>query len=188
MRYFTSDLHFYHKKIGMFCPNRPSLLAVMHAEIIQHWNSVVTDADDVYVLGDFSFGNSTETKALVRQLHGRKILVTGNHDRRSEDWYKAAGFVVVSRSLLIKLDEYLVQLSHYPFKLSWWQYLYYKVVDPGYTRYQDRKIKNEGQNLLHGHCHGKYHVIKGRGIDVGWDSWGRLLSEREIVDCLKEMP
>ena len=187
MRYFTSDLHFNHKKILEFCPNRPPTLDAMHKEIIAEWNSKVTDEDTVYILGDFSFGNSGETKDMVKQLRGRKVLVMGNHDRRSEQWYLAAGFMVVSKSLLIKIDEFVVQLSHYPFKLSWLQYLYYKIVDPGYTRYQDRKIKNEAQNLLHGHCHGKYHTIKGRGIDVGWDSWGKLLSEREIVGYLREM-
>jgi calcineurin-like phosphoesterase family protein len=187
MRYFTSDLHFHHKKILEFCPNRPKDMAAMHEEIISHWNNTVKDGDDVYVLGDFSFGNSGETKVLINQLKGRKILVMGNHDRRSEKWYRDAGFTVVSTSLMIKIDEFLVQLSHYPHKLSWLSWLYYKIVDPGYTRYQDRKVGERSQNLLHGHCHGKYRVINGRGIDVGWDCWGRLLGEREIVNMLREM-
>jgi calcineurin-like phosphoesterase family protein len=184
MNYFTSDTHFFHKKIREFCPNRPGTdTSTMNEEMVRIWNETVGPDDTVFHLGDFSFGKSEETKAILNRLNGTKVLVMGNHDRRSEYWYRRNGFYVVYRcSTLIKWPAgYKVMLSHYPFKLGWWERIWYGITDPGYTRFQDRKIPDDGIcYLLHGHCHGKYYRQKGRAIDVGWDSWGRPVSQREL--------
>ena len=51
--FVTSDLHFYHNNIIKLC-NRPYKdLEEMHIALINNWNSVVTNEDDVYILGDF---------------------------------------------------------------------------------------------------------------------------------------
>lgn len=77
MIFFTSDLHFGHKAIIGFC-NRPYVdVKTMDKKLIENWNSVVTDEDEVYVLGDFSW---TEPAPILRKLKGKKHLILGNHD------------------------------------------------------------------------------------------------------------
>ena len=48
--------------------------------MIQTWNSVVKKNDTVYHLGDFALAPKNRKKEIVRQLHGYKIAIRGNHD------------------------------------------------------------------------------------------------------------
>lgn len=82
--FFISDLHLGHKKVVQFNNDdgqkmRPwNNLNDMHNAMIAAWNSAVTDADKVYVIGDFAFDK--KSLAIGKELKGRKILVKGNHD------------------------------------------------------------------------------------------------------------
>lgn len=188
MNFYTSDTHFFHKKILEFCPQRVGLDAeTMNNAIVSEWNAVVGKNDTVYHLGDFSLGKSEETKQMIQRLNGHKVLVLGNHDRRSAHWYAQAGFTAVfGHHMFVTIGCTNVMLSHYPFKLSWLKMLWYSLVDKGYTRYQDKKnIDNGSCVLLHGHCHNKYYKVLGRAVDVGWDAWGKPVSETEIVKLME---
>ena len=92
--YFIGDTHFFHQAAIDF-PNRsfPSLEA-MHKEIIEQWNYTVKDKDDItYILGDFSFStNAKEVSQILRSMRGKKILIKGNHDAGSPNFYKNVGF------------------------------------------------------------------------------------------------
>ena len=80
MNYFISDLHFGHVNCLAF-DNRPFNTIVEHDEyIIKAWNETVNIDDDVYILGDISWYNSTTTVAIFKQLNGRLHLIKGNHD------------------------------------------------------------------------------------------------------------
>ncbi len=50
--------------------------------MIQRWNSVVTDEDTVYCLGDFIMGAPETVPAILKALNGHIILVRGNHDTK----------------------------------------------------------------------------------------------------------
>ena len=53
--FFTGDQHFDHANIIRFC-NRPfTSVEEMNETIIENWNSIVSNKDDVYCLGDFAF-------------------------------------------------------------------------------------------------------------------------------------
>ena len=85
----------------------------MNAALIKNWNKVVSQKDKVYILGDFSFGNKEMTKEIVRQLHGYKILIMGNHDRgHGVKWWQECGFDIVSPHPMI-IEEFIV-LQHEP--------------------------------------------------------------------------
>lgn len=68
--------------------------------IIERWNARVEPDDLVYHLGDFAFGNFEKIEAYVRQLHGRKVLIQGNHDRLSATAFARMGFHVRQRLLV----------------------------------------------------------------------------------------
>lgn len=52
----------------------------MNENIIQRYNEVVTDNDEVYVLGDCALGDTKLGIECMRQLKGKKYLAIGNHD------------------------------------------------------------------------------------------------------------
>jgi calcineurin-like phosphoesterase family protein len=60
----------------------------MNNVLINNWNSVVKDTDEVFLLGDFCFGNKEQVESCFRQLKGNIHLVKGNHDRFSNTFYK----------------------------------------------------------------------------------------------------
>lgn len=77
---FISDLHFGHENILSF-DNRPFKDIQTHDEyIINAWNDKVGIDDDVWILGDISWHNSTKTIEIFKQLNGIKHLCKGNHD------------------------------------------------------------------------------------------------------------
>ena len=78
---YIADLHFGHKNILSY-DNRPFTDIKEHdAEILEKWNSSVSEADDVFILGDVSWYSAAKTAGLVQQLNGTKHLIIGNHDR-----------------------------------------------------------------------------------------------------------
>lgn len=83
MRYYISDLHFYHKNLNDRMDKRGfGDVDQMNEYMIRRWNSRVRRNDEVVILGDLSFGNGTETNEILRRLNGRKYLIEGNHDFR----------------------------------------------------------------------------------------------------------
>lgn len=69
---------------------------------------MVNPDDIVYVLGDF--GAVGYEKKILAQLNGRKILVKGNHDSKSNEGYHSFGFVEVYDHPII-IDGFWI-LSH----------------------------------------------------------------------------
>lgn len=80
MKFYISDTHFFHNNVLKF-DNRPyKNVDEMNEDLISNWNSQVSNADEVYFLGDFSFGKTNKTNEALKQLNGIKYLIKGNHD------------------------------------------------------------------------------------------------------------
>ena len=91
--FFIADTHFGDERIRKY-ENRPfENAAQMDRALIQNWNSVVDCDDIVYVLGDF--GASGCESEILSELNGKKILVKGNHDEKSNEDYRCFGFYEV---------------------------------------------------------------------------------------------
>ena len=78
MNYYISDIHF-------GCKNDYDKRTLEHDMIVKsNWNSVVTNSDNVYILGDIgNIGSNKDTERIIEivsTLKGKKTLVTGNHD------------------------------------------------------------------------------------------------------------
>ena len=112
--FFIADTHFGEDTLLRY-ENRPFAdTAVMDAELIRRWNSVVDDGDEVWVLGDF--GAAGAEAAVLARLCGRKYLVKGNHDTESSEYYRSAGFAEVYDMPVLYRDFFI--LSHAPLYVS----------------------------------------------------------------------
>lgn len=171
--WFTSDLHFGHKNILRHCNKRIDAFGlnsvIDKAEMIKKhdeflitlWNNNVGRNDIVYILGDFSFRNSEETKKLLSRLNGKKFLILGNHDKSSEKLNEYFVQITQMKEIIFKKnnfdflkEDFGVFCCHYP--MVTWSRKHYGVVN------------------LHGHCHGKTDDYNNNSldlrVDVGIDS------------------
>jgi calcineurin-like phosphoesterase family protein len=111
MKYYISDLHLGHKNILSF-DNRPYFsVEGMNQDLIKRWNSVVTDNDDVFSLGDMFWKNDLIDEILPK-LKGNIHLITGNHDRINAILKKRC--VSIKDCDEIEDGDNHVILSHYP--------------------------------------------------------------------------
>lgn len=115
MIYFTSDTHFGHENIIKYC-NRPFKNSnQMNNVLIRNYNEIVTNDDVVYFLGDMMMSNDKHyLERLIQKMKGRKILISGNHDRLKPFDYVEIGFESVHTSLTIEYYEVDFRLIHDP--------------------------------------------------------------------------
>lgn len=103
--FVISDTHFFHDNLLEMNNHRAhmgSTVEEMNEYLIQQWNSVVSDEDTVYHLGDFTFKQGLKRDEIIKigeQLKGHKILILGNHDRhlhrKKPDLFHSFGFEVI---------------------------------------------------------------------------------------------
>lgn len=128
----------------------------MNEKIIENWNSVIKNVDDVYVLGDISFTSKSNTEKILERLKGNLYWINGNHDGHSIAtkydrflWRKDYHELIVQNKDAHKGRELSV-LFHYP--IEFWN------------------GKHHGTPHFHGHSHGSLGKnYKIRRIDVGVD-------------------
>lgn len=157
MMYFSADSHAFHQNILRYCEGTRPFGSVeeMNDALIKGWNSVVTDKDEIYHLGDISLGDAVQTREFLQKLRGKKHLVLGNHDEVVRANRDIQGhFATVQEYKEIKYHKKIVVLSHYPF-LTW------------HGSYR-------GSWHLHGHSHNGLAAANAhvRRLDVGVDSVG----------------
>lgn len=150
--FFTSDTHYGHGKIIQYC-NRPfNSVPEMDEELVQRYNKVVKPGDIVYHLGDFSFHyTQEEIEVLLKRLNGRKIFVSGNHDKDRQ--FNRLSYQEHFRILELTgkfWSPYNPTLCHFPM-MSW-------------------NGSFHGTFHLHGHTHGNLPFDPSiRRLDVGVD-------------------
>lgn len=136
MNYYISDLHLFHKNVtneGSNFDNRPfDTLEEMHKVIKENWNSKITNADHVYILGDFAWKENEGAIKLVSTLRGNKHLILGNHDKATDQRYKQL-FVEIANYKeakdMIDGKEHHVVMSHFP--LAFWNHQHHYRRDGG---------------------------------------------------------
>ena len=117
--FYVSDLHFGHANIMNHSKRNFKNVDEMDQIFIDNWNSVITDKDDVWILGDFSLKSHKNAIEYLRALKGKKHLIRGNHDR---DWIKKVDlskFFVSNENLSFISDgKHRITVCHYPM-MSW---------------------------------------------------------------------
>lgn len=143
MIYYTSDPHFFHENMIRLC-NRPfQNVEEMNRVIQENWNNVVGKNDTIYILGDFAmrYENPKDVYNLLNHLNGRKILITGNHDKLRKDSKFCNYFEYVKNYDEILDNNRRVILFHYPM--------------------EDWNGKFRGSYHLYGHIHNNTSCIHG---------------------------
>ena len=171
--WITSDLHFGHKNIMKFCPETRARfkndVAYMTEAMIAEWNALVGESDTVYILGDVAFCNAADAVKIMRRLHGIKVLIEGNHDKKLLTDHMFRGqFVELHKYLDINYNGTKVVMFHYP--IAEWDQMH------------------RGSVHFHGHLHGGTSGLENyRCRDMGMDSTGNIvtLMEDAIADALR---
>jgi calcineurin-like phosphoesterase family protein len=159
--WFTADHHFGHTNIIAYTDRPYERIAQMDWDLERRWQEVVARDDLVYHVGDFGFGPPEAFAALVRRLHGRKVLVRGNHDRAPARLL-AAGFEEVHDNVIVEVDGVRVWLNHYPFEKDHILGRPHRPAPPG-----------PYDLALCGHVHRHWLIEPGFGtVNVGVDVWG----------------
>lgn len=149
MLYFTSDLHIGHANVINFCERPFRDLDDMHEALVKNYNSIVTDKDEVWFLGDLVLRATDEQCKLYGKLKGHKHVVWGNHDKKQrhqlEQYFESA-----QDYKELKYNKHRLILMHYPIE-EW-------------------NGKRKSSWHLHGHSHGnKPFNPELKRLDVGVD-------------------
>lgn len=172
--WFTSDLHFDHRRIVEFTNRGVATNQSDHTEwLIDLWNSTVAPGDVIYHLGDFSFEhNPKKIENVLCRLNGVKHFIKGNHDSsKTMSSLRKDGYLSwYGDAKSIKIENNHVELLHYPMAI--WN------------------RQHHGSWHLHGHSHGSYNPTVGRLLDVGLDNAYNLYGEHKFFseeDIIKFM-
>ena len=112
MIYFTSDLHLGHATV---IKHRHDFADIneMNETLIRNINSVVTDSDTLYIIGDLSNRITVEeANEYIGRIRGHKILIRGNHD----DEYDPELFAEITDYKEFEYGGKDYILMHYPLK------------------------------------------------------------------------
>jgi len=135
--WILSDTHFLHTRLAEVyeAPARQALGVDHNDAMIDRWQATVDDNDLVVHLGDLALGRTGDFAAISEQLPGRKVLVKGNHDKRSRRWYADHGFEVIP-----------------PF---WLDYSGWRVRFQHTPDYEREHVRYPRVLICHGHIHSK---------------------------------
>ena len=171
--FFTSDLHFFHKKICEYTNRNLFTTPEEHTDwVIDIINKQVNSQSTLYHLGDFAFSSDPkEIEAVLNRINCQVRCIKGNHCS-SKTWKR------VSSPRLQSFKDYEeIKLSNgktaclFHFPMHVWHKQHY------------------GSYHLHGHCHGSYQG-QGKILDVGLDNAynllgvHRLFTEEEVISFM----
>lgn len=170
MNYYISDLHILQKNVcgeGNNFDNRPfETMKEMMEYIKYHWNKKITNADDVYILGDMCWKENEEAIQFVSTLKGKKHLILGNHDRAKDKRYAQLFVEIIPYKEVkefINGKQYRLILSHYP--IMFWNH-------------QHRLKDNVPVNIhLYGHLHNSQE-------EAIYQSFIQALNNEYHIECI----
>lgn len=108
--WLITDTHFGHSKLTEYC-NRPPNFSNNILKELQ-----IVKQDDVLIhLGDFCFGEEENWhNTFHNYVQGKKILIKGNHDNKSNSWYFKHGWDFVCDSFTLTVFGKKILFSHVP--------------------------------------------------------------------------
>jgi calcineurin-like phosphoesterase family protein len=119
MNYYFSDTHLGHANVIRMNKRPFNNVDEMDDTILRNINSVVTNNDDLYLLGDVCYKSGRNPVEYLRNMNGKKHLIIGNHDGKIlKDPECRRYFVEIEKILNIKDklhgEEKMIVMCHYP--------------------------------------------------------------------------
>lgn len=136
--------------------------------IIEKWNEHIKPRDIVYHLGNFSKGDSKQTKQILDKLNGRINLIVGSEDSNNNILGLRRSLASCNYRLEMSVNNYLLTLNHYP---------------------QSRWNKDNRSNswMIHGFCRHKVPPEDGKLIlDVGFVGFDKPVHFDEVEDIMRK--
>lgn len=152
--WYTADTHFGHENVIRFCDRPFKSVSHMDGLMLENMWKFVQPEDDLWVLGDFAFGQPAKDVIYLEQIFGqlpgaRKHLVVGNHDSKltqALDWSSVSQLVEVPDGPKGQRNT----LCHYPM-ITW------------------NHARREALQLF-GHVHNNWQGSR-NSVNVGVDVW-----------------
>ncbi len=108
--YVISDTHLGHDMLW----KRGHRSIFFEAKIMKNL-SIIKEDDVLIHLGDFAFYDvDMWAQMFVEKVKGKKWLIKGNHDRKSNSWYLSHGWDFVADKVTLKMFGADILLSHIP--------------------------------------------------------------------------
>jgi calcineurin-like phosphoesterase family protein len=154
MIYFISDNHWGHKAVIWMSQRNFEDVHQMNMHMIEKWNEVVGEDDEVYYLGDFMYKMNPNqfVRNVLNNLNGKIYLLIGNHDERHLHKYMERLEWAKDRFELkyIHDDEkmYKFILDHYP--IYSWKGMWRKTIHiHGHTHWnkEDAYFQSKGHKI-----------------------------------------
>ena len=115
--FFTSDTHWGHFNISMYCHRPFETRLEMDKTLIENWNKVVPYDGIVVHCGDFMLPHKEgirEYEKILKKLNGTILLCRGNHDRIPLSIAPQGKLKAVVDIVMICVDGVKIMASHYP--------------------------------------------------------------------------
>lgn len=138
--WFCSDWHFCHQKEFLWKDRGFNSVEEHCEEIVRRHNSLVSDEDEVYVLGDLMLNDNEKGLKYIKRMKGNLHIILGNHDTGTRiQLYRGLPQVkMVAYATIIKYRKAHFYLSHYPTLTA---------------NYDDDKPWHKNLISIHGHTH-----------------------------------
>ena len=114
--WLTSDLHLGHDREFIWSPRGFNSIEEHDHAIIENWNNLVSEDDEVWILGDLMLGDNDTGVRKLNQLAGNIRIIYGNHDTPTRiQMYANIRPTIVGMGLayMLKYQGYNFYLSHY---------------------------------------------------------------------------
>lgn len=128
--WLISDTHFSHDKLEEW-----GCRSGKWQEKLWSGLAFIPPEDTLIHLGDICIGDDLDVHKIISSLGCQKILVRGNHDKKSMTWYLDHGWNFVCDGLHLEFMGHTLLLTHRPMHPDMWRF----------TR------------NIHGHTHGNNH-------------------------------
>ena len=114
--FVTSDLHFGHDREFVWKVRGFNSVMEMNEEYVKRWNRLVSNEDDVYVLGDLMLGDNNVGIHYLSQLNGNIHVVLGNHDTstRQNIYVGMENIVEIQWAIMLNYKKYHFFMTHFP--------------------------------------------------------------------------
>lgn len=108
--WLITDTHFNHEVLKQYCGRPDDVDEIIKRNLMNY----VKEGDVLIHLGDLCIGNDKANSEWFRNLKSRNILVRGNHDRKSHNWYMQNGWDLCVDRFDLEMFGKKIAFTHMP--------------------------------------------------------------------------